>query len=51
MKYFHKIKESVAINAEWIVSYRNESQIDERREILSNLGINLMRFIKLEELN
>jgi hypothetical protein len=51
MKYFHKIKESVSSNAEWIVSYRNESQLDERREILSNLGINLMRFIKLEELN
>ncbi|KQM19139.1 bacteriophage abortive infection AbiH family protein [Chryseobacterium sp. Leaf201] len=50
MKYFHKIKESVSSNAEWIVSYRNENQIDERREILSNLGINLMRFIKLEEL-
>lgn len=52
MKYFHEIKESVSNNAEWLVSYRKEYQIDERREVLSNLGIdnNLMRFIKLEEL-
>lgn len=53
INYFHKIKESIPLYSKWIVSYRNDTQIEEKRKTLSILGIDddLMDFIKLEDLS
>jgi len=52
IKYFQKVKQSISVNAEWIISYRDEEQIIERKEILSKLGVasDLVNFIQITEL-